>query len=534
MKSFMTFNKAKRNILGNISAFALITLFISNYNVVLADNLELNDVYNEDTDDILEETDSDSDINIDETLETTEDVYALDETETDIDETSELTEDVDTLDETETDTDETSELTEDVNALDETEITTEIEEEPYSDIIGHWAEDDINEWLEEGFITGYSDGSMRPDNGITRAEFVSLMQNVFKLRATAPADFSDVKPTAWYYDAVAAAYSSGIASGMVDGTFKPDDYVTRGQASVFGYNAMGTTEGGSIEHYADAEHIPDWCIDSIGHLSDKGFLSGMTDGRFAYSNLLTRAEAVSFLNRIKKSTENQEIVSTESVTEYTYAIEEKNTVITGQELNGDLIITVLIGDNNVTLDGVTVNGNLIIQGGGSDSVLLKDTTITGSIVVDRENTGVVFSGDTSCEKIQVNKACSLTASNDYTGEIGTIYFPYEINPTANRTKINMKAGQIIANAKVYVELGAFVDRITFNKSASESKLQLTKTGVANTVACYSRIDLLGSGEIRNLQANTNGITNASSLAVKNTNLGEGVEYVEMILSSASK
>lgn len=405
--------------------------------------------------------------------------------------------------------------------------------EPESDIEGHWAEDIINEWLEEGLLSGFPDGTIRPDNGVTRAEFVYMLQNVFKLRATAPAEFSDVRPTAWYYDAVAAAFSSGVASGMADGTFKPDDYVTRGQAAVFGFNAMGLSGIGSL-NYTDAEDIPDWCNEAIGNLTDHGFLSGMPDGRFAYSNLLTRGEAVSFLDRMRKYNTSQEIVSTESTTEYTYAIEEKNAVITGQELNGDLIITPLIGDNNVTLDNVTVNGNLIIQGGGLESILLKDTTISGTIVVDYENVGIIFSGDTSCEKIQVNTACSLNASNDYNNQIDIIYFPYEINPVKNRTKINIKATQVIANAKVYIELGAFVDKLTFNKASGESKLQLTKTGIINTLICNSRIDITGSGEIRNLQANESGITQASSLSIKNINLATGVDVVDLILSSVSK
>lgn len=408
-----------------------------------------------------------------------------------------------------------------------------LEEEQVSDITNHWAEEVITEWIELELLSGFPDGTVRPNDTITRAQFVTMLQNVFILRATAPAEFSDVKPTSWYYDAVAAAYSSGIASGMEDGTFRPDDNVTRAQAAVFGSKVVDIT-GGTTSHYTDEDSIPTWAVDSIGGMSDKGYLSGMPDGSFAPNEFLTRAQAVSFLDRIVKDMEEDIAVSTESTTEYTYVIEEKGTVISNQEFHGNLIISRALGSGKVTLNNVILNGNLIVQGGGSNEgdVLIKNTEITGTIIMDQEDVSIEFSGETTANNIQINKICTIDSNKDFKGDVGKIYFPYEID-TKQRTKINMSVEQIIANNTVYVELGNFVNRVSFGKNAGNSKFNLTKDGIVNTLVCNSVVTLTGSGEIRVLQANTNGITAASALAIKNTELGSGVEKVAMVLSSAS-
>lgn len=69
----------------------------------------------------------------------------------------------------------------------------------FSDISGHWAEDIIIKWKNEGIISGYSDGTFRPDNPVTRAELAVILTLAFDLQKTSPTEYSDTNSSAWYY-----------------------------------------------------------------------------------------------------------------------------------------------------------------------------------------------------------------------------------------------------------------------------------------------------------------------------------------------
>lgn len=74
-----------------------------------------------------------------------------------------------------------------------------------SDIAGHWAEKQIKAWMEKGWASGYADGSFRPNNSVTRAEFMTLANRAFGFKETTEINYSDVISTAWYYGEIAKA-----------------------------------------------------------------------------------------------------------------------------------------------------------------------------------------------------------------------------------------------------------------------------------------------------------------------------------------
>ena len=78
-----------------------------------------------------------------------------------------------------------------------------------NDISGHWAEEVIAQWQDKGLISGYEDGSFRPDNQVTRAEFVIMLNKVLGFTQKGTVSFSDVDADAWYHDAVAVAVEAG-------------------------------------------------------------------------------------------------------------------------------------------------------------------------------------------------------------------------------------------------------------------------------------------------------------------------------------
>ena len=94
-----------------------------------------------------------------------------------------------------------------------------------------------------GIMSGYEDGTFRPNNPITRAEFVKAMitmgEGVFSEKGNVQVSFSDVDESHWAYSEISKAVSIGFVSGYEDGTFRPDDNITYEQAVTMIFTALG-------------------------------------------------------------------------------------------------------------------------------------------------------------------------------------------------------------------------------------------------------------------------------------------------------
>jgi hypothetical protein len=96
-----------------------------------------------------------------------------------------------------------------------------------SDIQGHWAQSQIQTLVSKGVLSGYPDGTFKPDNAVTRAEFATMTNKAFGFATAGSANFSDVKAGDWFASEVGKAQSAGYIAGYPDGTFKPGNQVTR-------------------------------------------------------------------------------------------------------------------------------------------------------------------------------------------------------------------------------------------------------------------------------------------------------------------
>lgn len=154
-------------------------------------------------------------------------------------------------------------------------------------------------------ITGYPDGSFRPDREVTRAEFLVMLARALGWDdAGTPADLPFVDADRigpWAAGAAAAAVEKGIVGGYPDGSFRPDEPVTRAEMAVMiarvpGLADMAGPPGASAD-FADDADIPAWAKAAVEALRQLGILQGRADGRFAPDASLTRAEAAAVLLR---------------------------------------------------------------------------------------------------------------------------------------------------------------------------------------------------------------------------------------------
>jgi len=168
----------------------------------------------------------------------------------------------------------------------------------FSDVKGHWAESFINDFTNKGYINGYGDGTFRPNNKITRAEFVKLINITFGFTHKGNENFSDVNKGDWYYDEVLKAVKQGYIHGYEDGTFKPNDEITREEACKI-IGVILEVSGDGKTKFKDEKEISDWAIKYVDGLVDKGIIHGYEDNTFKPQNNATRAESVKTLHGAK-------------------------------------------------------------------------------------------------------------------------------------------------------------------------------------------------------------------------------------------
>ena len=170
----------------------------------------------------------------------------------------------------------------------------------FTDIKGHWAEFNIVDFVSKGYVSGYSDGTFKPNNNITRAEFVKILNKVFGLTKSSGKVFSDTK-THWAKHDIDIAVTNGVCNGKTTTEFKPNDAITREEAAVMisNYKKIADNNFDKINKYKDASKVASWAKPGVEGVIEKGYMSGYSDNTFKPKNKITRAEAVATLSRIK-------------------------------------------------------------------------------------------------------------------------------------------------------------------------------------------------------------------------------------------
>ncbi|MCR4718942.1 MAG: S-layer homology domain-containing protein [Firmicutes bacterium] len=164
-----------------------------------------------------------------------------------------------------------------------------------SDVSNHWANKYIDKLVKSGGISGYEDGTFKPDNTITRAEFTKIIVSVFGLSGDGGLGYGDVSEDAWYSNYIEKAAANGIIYGS-DGMFFPNNNITRQDAALIIYRILAmkniTMSDGS--EFSDQSSISDYAKDAVSKMSGIGIINGY-EGNFMPNNNITRAEAATII-----------------------------------------------------------------------------------------------------------------------------------------------------------------------------------------------------------------------------------------------
>lgn len=386
-------------------------------------------------------------------------------------------------------------------------FTAFADETTASDLSGHWAENVITEWMDYGIINGYEDGTIRPNNKITRAEMTAMLDRVMDYQTKANNTFSDLSDS-WYTDVILKANAAGVISGYPDGTVKPDATITRQEAvAMFSRVLSLDTKNAPEATFTDNADVADWAKDAVNAMAAADYIHG-SDGQFRPNDGITRAEVVTILNNIFDKLYQK-------AGEYTGDVDGSAVINTDQvtlkdmTISGDLIIAEGVGDGHVVLDNVTVDGKLIVRGGGENSVIIKGDSKIDNISVERIDGAVrvAVEGNASVNAVLIDNG-----GQDVKLE-GTI-------DTVN-----------VASANVNVDITGAAKDINVADTATNATITVTSTATADNVSTSAEnTTIIVAGAVSNIDiadtANNSVVTTQSSATVDKVTTAAGSTTVE--------
>ncbi|RVU54140.1 S-layer homology domain-containing protein [Anaerosphaera multitolerans] len=156
-------------------------------------------------------------------------------------------------------------------------------------------ENKTSEITKTGYLRGYEDGSIRPKANITRGEVAAILARLNKAEATTKTSYTDVKAGSWYEDYINYVSEVGLMEGYEDGSFKPEQNITRGEFTTVVSRYKELT-GGEAPFKDIVGH---WSEESIKSVYTKGWISGYEDGSFKPDKYISRAEVTSIVNKME-------------------------------------------------------------------------------------------------------------------------------------------------------------------------------------------------------------------------------------------
>lgn len=169
----------------------------------------------------------------------------------------------------------------------------------FPDITGHWAKGSIEKLVAAGAVSGYEDGTFRPNAALTRGEFCVVLARYFGLSANtaACAGFTDCE-SHWAAGYIGAAYAAGLVSGVGNGRFAPDESINR-EALVTILARAAKVTGGSLT-FTDSGEISEWAAGPVAAAVQAGLIAGYPDGSFGPHKEVTRGEMCTVLAQMEE------------------------------------------------------------------------------------------------------------------------------------------------------------------------------------------------------------------------------------------
>ncbi|WP_426451692.1 S-layer homology domain-containing protein [Paenibacillus sp. S-38] len=178
----------------------------------------------------------------------------------------------------------------------------------FSDVSGHWAQNNIELLANKLVVDGVTDTSFEPERSITRAEFAALVVRSLGLTPmTGSSSFSDVESSDWFSSTVNSAVYAKIIDGYEDGTFRPNATINREELAAMVVRALNyagakpavtaSEQSTLLAKFSDSDEIV-WAEAEVATAIKSGIVDGLTDDTLGARDTATRAQAATMLKRL--------------------------------------------------------------------------------------------------------------------------------------------------------------------------------------------------------------------------------------------
>lgn len=356
-----------------------------------------------------------------------------------------------------------------------------------TDYDNHWAKEAIVKALNAGILKGYPDGSIKPEQTMTRAEFYSMVNAAFGYTQEANVSFVDMYASAWYVPVLKIASAAGYLQS-IDGYVRPDDYITRGEVAIYlrdiknlGRAAVGTS-------LTDINTATPEAQEAILSILEAKIMQGTPNMTFMPKSKVKRSEALTALtnamayvstNTVYKKIGTYGTANQTTTINTNVIIQSGDIVLKNMIINGNLIIDRDVYQGIVTLDNVTVKGNTYVNGGGADSIYFINVT-AGNLYVSKTDgpVRIIASGTSDITNVMAASEVRLVETTLTSAGFRNITIE---NSTASTMQISL-LGVAAESVKVKVHGITLISDVTSTISTLVVEAANTKVQGLGTIA----------------------------------------------------
>lgn len=366
-----------------------------------------------------------------------------------------------------------------------------------SDIKGHWAEETLKSWSDKGWFSGDGKGAYRPNENITRGEFMALINRMKDYKETSGdiEKYDDVSKGHWYYDVVSVALASGYIRGTGDEMMSPEEPITRQEAMTIVARISGASgsDVGVLSGVSDGAQVSAWAKTTVAACINEGLVAGF-NGKINPMANITRAEAVALMDRVNTNVRTYTFAGVYGPASGKFAV--SSVIIAGSgitlqnmEVAQNLTISPDVGEGEVTLNNLTVKNNLYIQGGGANSVYLNGVTVEKRLIVNKDNgqIRIVITGQSTATTTILESGAILITTETSNGGFETVEIP----------KNFIKGQKVVLDGK-FKTVKNFVDAI-----------EISATGSIENLEAHANLTLTGGAAVRNVTTLGNAVANVN-------------------------
>jgi hypothetical protein len=358
-----------------------------------------------------------------------------------------------------------------------------------------------------GLVGGYPDGTFGPSRLMTRAEFITYVNRAFNYTKGAEIDFSDVQSNDWFYGDVAKSIAMGYTAGNEDGTFKPNEPISRLEAAGILYKVLrlAPVDEDHLVEYTDVDTLSDADQQMVNSIVAGDYFGGYEDKTLRMESTISRAEMIVILARAAGEIMN--------VADGTFGPEEGTQTITGNAtinktgitlqnttITGDLYITEGVGDGDFYLNNVTVEGRTIVAGGGSHSGHVSGTSQLAHIIITYPDgsTHVVFADDSTVDAVEFRTSGSVDTSGSSNDHRPSVNITQDVPAGAVITivgdfsDINIDAPGVTFD----MEEGSSVDTITVTEQATGSSVNISGQVEQLQTSAQIQVSIVSGGSLK--------------------------------------